>query len=512
MRRGLFKWGAALATAVLSLSVMASPVAAQTAEPDLTCPFTDGIIVDLGSPMIRSDLTVSDAETGPVAVAIPEGYYDIYLRSYDPHDSTSPQSQSNEQWRLSDVSMASGATPGFLSGTIDDLPDNVDFLSQQVNANVSVPELTQLWATHTAYPTSGDPETYANSIHPVCAAFVPVPQTGSITVTKEAGNTEQTFSFTLDPDPNTAGIQEIASGGQATWSDLEAGVYDLSEAVPSGWNLAGISCGDASVQVSESGVQIELAAREDVTCTFTNEQIPPDSVSVSVDPGSCAWDGQASSTPVTVTIDPASGATVTISGPGGPYLASGGGAVFDLAPGSYTWDAVAADGFVLAGSASGSFTAGDCEPPPPGSITIAKVSLVHTGTFGFVSDTLGSFELTTTATASPASQTFTDLEAGTYDVAEGALGEGWTLQSAACSDGSEPGAIELAAGEVVTCTFTNLYTEVEATTVTNPGTTSETLPFTGGSSAGTGGVGVALLLLGGLVLLVARPERKRVDG
>jgi len=65
---------------------------------------------------------------------------------------------------------------------------------------------------------------------------------------------------------------------------------------------------------------------------------------------------------------------------------------------------------------------------------------------------------------------------------------------------------------VVTCTFTNLYTEVEATTVTNPGTTSETLPFTGGSSAGTGGVGVALLLLGGLVLLVARPERKRVDG
>jgi len=506
MKRGLSRWGVAIAIAILTLGVMAIPAAAQTV--DQTCPFTEGIVVDLGSQMIRSDLTISDAETGPVAVSIPEGYYDIYLRSYDPHDSTSPQSQANEQWRLADVSMVSGATPGFLSGIINDLPDDVDVLSQQVNANVFVPNLTDLWARHAAYPTSGDPETYANSVHPVCAAFVPVPQTGSITVVKEAGTTAQLFSFTLSPDPNAAGTQEIPSGGQATWSDLDAGTYDLSETIPSGWTLADISCGDAVVQASDTGVEVTLGAREDVTCTFTNEELPPDTVSVSVSAGSCAWDGQASLTPVAVTIDPESGATVTISGPGGPYVATGAGATFDLSQGSYTWAAVAADGYELTGTTSGSFTTGACEPPPPGSITISKVSLVRTGTFGFESVTLGSFELTTTETGTAVSQTFTDLDAGVYDVSEAALGEGWSLQSVSCSDGSDPSAISLEAGEAVACTFTNLYTEVEATTVTTSGTTSETLPFTGDSTTGSGGVGVALLLLGGLVLLAVRPERE----
>ena len=32
---------------------------------------------------------------------------------------------------------------------------------------------------------------------------------------------------------------------------------------------------------------------------------------------------------------------------------------------------------------------------------------------------------------------------------------GWDLTSATCSDGSDPGSISLAAGENVTCTFTN---------------------------------------------------------
>jgi hypothetical protein len=36
------------------------------------------------------------------------------------------------------------------------------------------------------------------------------------------------------------------------------------------------------------------------------------------------------------------------------------------------------------------------------------------------------------------------------------LPAGWALTAAACSDGSDPSAIDLAAGEVVTCTFSNL--------------------------------------------------------
>jgi hypothetical protein len=47
-----------------------------------------------------------------------------------------------------------------------------------------------------------------------------------------------------------------------------------------------------------------------------------------------------------------------------------------------------------------------------------------------------------------------DLAAGTYSVAE-TVPAGWDLTSATCSDGSLPSAIGLAAGETVTCTFTN---------------------------------------------------------
>lgn len=49
---------------------------------------------------------------------------------------------------------------------------------------------------------------------------------------------------------------------------------------------------------------------------------------------------------------------------------------------------------------------------------------------------------------------FSNLGAGTYSVTEGAVA-GWTQTSATCSDGSLISAINLSAGENVTCTFTN---------------------------------------------------------
>jgi hypothetical protein len=47
------------------------------------------------------------------------------------------------------------------------------------------------------------------------------------------------------------------------------------------------------------------------------------------------------------------------------------------------------------------------------------------------------------------------LVPGTYSVAETGIPADWDLTSAVCDDGSAPGAIDLAAGETVTCTFTN---------------------------------------------------------
>jgi hypothetical protein len=64
---------------------------------------------------------------------------------------------------------------------------------------------------------------------------------------------------------------------------------------------------------------------------------------------------------VTVTIDPDSGATVQVTGPGGPYDFSGSGGSQQLAPGSYAWTATSGSGFELTGDEEGAFTIDPCE-------------------------------------------------------------------------------------------------------------------------------------------------------
>ena len=83
----------------------------------------------------------------------------------------------------------------------------------------------------------------------------------------------------------------------------------------------------------------------------------PATISVSV--GACPAPGSPTR-PVTIGIDPPGSATVTITGPGGPYVITGDGDTLDLAPGNYSWTAAAALGWFIEGPASGSFTVGSC--------------------------------------------------------------------------------------------------------------------------------------------------------
>jgi hypothetical protein len=91
-----------------------------------------------------------------------------------------------------------------------------------------------------------------------------------------------------------------------------------------------------------------------------------------------------------------------------------------------------------------------------GSIVVEKITDSGSGAFDFTSTTLSpsSFKLTTTAAgdAGKDSETFSDLDPGTYDVAE-TVPANWNLVSATCDDESDPAAIELSPGETVTCTF-----------------------------------------------------------
>jgi len=92
-------------------------------------------------------------------------------------------------------------------------------------------------------------------------------------------------------------------------------------------------------------------------------------------------------------------------------------------------------------------------PASLGTIAIAKEADPEgSQRFDFVGD-LGDFQLTDDG-VSDNSFTFTDLIPGTYSVTE-TVPPGWNLTSAVCSDGSDPSAIDLNPGEMVTVTFTN---------------------------------------------------------
>ncbi len=106
---------------------------------------------------------------------------------------------------------------------------------------------------------------------------------GSITIIKDSQpNSDQDFSFTtsgtglssfsLDDDTDPTLSNTIFFG------NLDTGTYTVSEGAAAGWSLSNITCTDPT-QNSTSGLPaaptaiINLAAGENVTCTFTNTQV-----------------------------------------------------------------------------------------------------------------------------------------------------------------------------------------------------------------------------------------------
>jgi uncharacterized repeat protein (TIGR01451 family) len=106
-------------------------------------------------------------------------------------------------------------------------------------------------------------------------------------------------------------------------------------------------------------------------------------------------------------------------------------------------------------------------PPAPttGTIIVKKVAVGGDGTFNFVGGTgIGNFSLTTVSGAS--STTFSALIPGSYSLSEN-YAEGWTSSGPTCSNGEATvgslvegtETLTLAAGETITCTFTNTKNE-----------------------------------------------------
>jgi hypothetical protein len=122
-----------------------------------------------------------------------------------------------------------------------------------------------------------------------------------------------------------------------------------------------------------------------------------------------------------------------------------------------------------------------------GTIKVDKVTdpTGSTQVFNFTSNYGAGFSLTDASTPNDSGL----LVPGTYNVAETPV-TGWTLTSATCSDGSPVTAIDLGAGETVTCTFNNQARgHIIVTKQTDPDGSSQVFDFT---TTGTGYAGFSL--------------------
>ena len=231
---------------------------------------------------------------------------------------------------------------------------------------------------------------------------------------------------------------------------LAPGTYAVAELESAGWTLTSAVCGDQS-----DPEEISLQAGETVVCTFTNTRdIPP---------------------------------------PPPPPPAPETGAIGDL-----VWLDADADGY------QGDFEAG---------VAGVTVNLVNSG---------GSV-IATTVTDASGKYLFSGLAGGTYEV-QFVLPAGFEVSPlravAVVALDSDAGAAGRSGAIVLPSGVTDLtwdagifetpevLPQVITTTTSTP---PETLPFTGATSGGAGGIAFALLALGSLVLLAVRRREERTE-
>ncbi len=268
---------------------------------------------------------------------------------------------------------------------------------------------------------------------------------GTIVVEKQTlpdGSTQQ-FSFT----PSYGAAFQLSDGQQNTSAALAPGNYSVSETVPAGWSLTSATCDDGS-----SPSAIALGAGETVKCTFTNSK-----------------DGKVIVKKVMV------GGTDTFAftgTPAGSISTNNGTIEQSVVAGQYVSTEGVTAGWTLTsitcsdGNSSGSVpnrsATFNVEPNETVTCTFTNTKQSRivvekqtnpdgdTQVFGFSA----SYDANGFSLSDGQQDDSGPLAAGTYSVSE-SVPAGWDLKSVVCSDGSPASAIALAAGETVTCVFTN---------------------------------------------------------
>ncbi len=257
---------------------------------------------------------------------------------------------------------------------------------------------------------------------------------GTVIVKKIMHGGVDSFGFTGTPSGTISANEGTIS------ATVPAGQHVTTEQSKDGWTLISVACDDVELRAEPQQPQRDVQRRvgETVTCTFRNKK---------------------NSTLIVEKVMEGGEATFDFTGmPAGSISSSGGTISATVLDGTYTSTEAAVEGWELVSIAcddsnstgnvqtrTATFVAAPGEtvrcvftnravtPPDTGSITVRKVTnpAGRPQQFGF------QFGETGFTLADGESETFGDLEAGSYSVSEDTLA-GWTLTSATCDNGRQP--------------------------------------------------------------------------
>jgi hypothetical protein len=303
----------------------------------------------------------------------------------------------------------------------------------------------------------------------------------SVTIVKQAVGGDGTFAF--DADGRPISIATNGGTGQRTFEGVEPGLHVATEKVPAGWTLQSIQCSDGSpTDVTSATARIDLAAGEEVTCTFVNARgappppppppPPPERGTITIIKTSLDGNGTfpflSGEHNVSITTVDGTG-RVSFDVPAGKYdvtemVPAGGWRLESIAcsDDSPTDVASATAHIDVAGGETVTCTFVDrLVRGNPASITIVKNTVGGNGTFTFT----GSGRTISMTTANGTGHTtIENVAPGTYEVVESAVPD-WRLESIDCTGESSTDVvtrtarINLAAGGMVMCTYVNVRVE-----------------------------------------------------
>ncbi len=142
-------------------------------------------------------------------------------------------------------------------------------------------------------PVEGGIEVFLTAGEDVECTFDNTTELGAITVAKvsdPAGGEDFDFEFADLDDPNLppATSFTLDDDGSQTFAGLIASTlngYEILETdLPEGWTFDGVDCGDATVNELANGVAVLLAAGQEVTCTFGNSNPTEPAISMTKTP------------------------------------------------------------------------------------------------------------------------------------------------------------------------------------------------------------------------------------